>query len=172
MWFIRSKSLWRWYINVIIVSLHIIHCCFYLKHNVSEAGFCLRLQIKHTPLGPIDRDSPYLRTGWWIMSRNVIFILMYRSHKLLHLIVYLSKRPHGKKKSVLHKFRWSLFLGAFFSRFFEFLNFQLRSLNCFVFVPVFFVSILRASFLSLFPSLIVLSQLVTAHRQMAGSWLP
>jgi hypothetical protein len=48
------------------------HCpwsCFYLKHssvytriskhNVSETGVCLRLQVKPTQLGPIDRASPY-----------------------------------------------------------------------------------------------------------------
>jgi hypothetical protein len=43
--------------------------CLYLKHspvyfskqNVPETGFCLRLQVKPTQLGPIDRGSPYLR---------------------------------------------------------------------------------------------------------------
>jgi hypothetical protein len=30
------------------------------KHNVSETGFYLRLQVKPTQLGPIDRASPYL----------------------------------------------------------------------------------------------------------------
>jgi hypothetical protein len=41
-------------INTTVVFLDIIHClvlfkrpsCFYLKHNVSETGFCLRLQVK------------------------------------------------------------------------------------------------------------------------------
>jgi hypothetical protein len=32
------------------------------KYNVSETGFCLRLQVEPTQLGPIDRASPYLRT--------------------------------------------------------------------------------------------------------------
>jgi hypothetical protein len=32
------------------------------KHNISETGFCLSLQVKPTQLGPIDRASPYLRT--------------------------------------------------------------------------------------------------------------
>jgi hypothetical protein len=32
------------------------------KHNVSETGFCLRLQVKPTQLGPIDRASPYFQT--------------------------------------------------------------------------------------------------------------
>jgi hypothetical protein len=34
-------------INTIIVFLDIIHIpLFYLKYNVSETGFCLRLQVK------------------------------------------------------------------------------------------------------------------------------
>jgi hypothetical protein len=45
------------------MSLDIIHRPIYItKHNVSETGFCLRLQVKSTQLGPIDRVSPYLRT--------------------------------------------------------------------------------------------------------------
>jgi hypothetical protein len=35
---------------------------YFSKHNVSETGFCLRLQVKPTQLGPIDRANPYLRT--------------------------------------------------------------------------------------------------------------
>jgi hypothetical protein len=40
--------------------------CLYLQchHNVSKTEFCLRLQVKPTQLGPIDRASPYLRTIW------------------------------------------------------------------------------------------------------------
>jgi hypothetical protein len=34
---------------------------FIEKHNISETGFCLRLQVKPTKLGPIDTVSPYLR---------------------------------------------------------------------------------------------------------------
>jgi hypothetical protein len=34
---------------------------YFSKHNVSETGFCPRLQVKPTQLGPIDRASPYLR---------------------------------------------------------------------------------------------------------------
>jgi hypothetical protein len=30
---------------------------FYLKQNVSETGFCLRLQVKPTQLGLIERDN-------------------------------------------------------------------------------------------------------------------
>jgi hypothetical protein len=32
------------------------------RHNVSETGFCVPLQVEPTHLGPIDRASPYLRT--------------------------------------------------------------------------------------------------------------
>jgi hypothetical protein len=28
---------------------------FYLNHNVSETGFCLRHHVDHTHLGPMDR---------------------------------------------------------------------------------------------------------------------
>jgi hypothetical protein len=36
---------------------------YFSKHKVSETEFCLRLQVKPIQLGPIDRASPYLRTG-------------------------------------------------------------------------------------------------------------
>jgi hypothetical protein len=35
--------------------------CLYLKHNVYDIGFCLRLQVKPNQLGPIDRASSFLR---------------------------------------------------------------------------------------------------------------
>jgi hypothetical protein len=53
-----SVGLWRWYINVTITFLDSIHRpVFYLKHDVSEIGFCLRLQVEPTELGQIDRAS-------------------------------------------------------------------------------------------------------------------
>jgi uncharacterized membrane protein YkgB len=30
-------------------------------HSIPETGFCLRLQVEPTQLGPVDRASPYLR---------------------------------------------------------------------------------------------------------------
>jgi hypothetical protein len=44
--------------------LYIIHCPRFLieTHNISEIGFCLRLQVGPTQLSPIDKASPYLRT--------------------------------------------------------------------------------------------------------------
>jgi hypothetical protein len=35
---------------------------YFSKHNVSETGFCLRLQVKPTQLGPVDRATHYLCT--------------------------------------------------------------------------------------------------------------
>jgi hypothetical protein len=56
-------SLWRCYINITIEILNIIHRpVFYLKHSVSEAGFCPRFQVEPTKLGKTDRDSLCLRT--------------------------------------------------------------------------------------------------------------
>jgi hypothetical protein len=53
-----SIGLWRWYINITITIVDIIHrLVFYLKHVASETGFCLRLQVR-----PVDRDSFCLRT--------------------------------------------------------------------------------------------------------------
>jgi hypothetical protein len=53
--------------NTNIMFLDIIHRpdfiwnqrpVYFSKHNVSETGFCVCLQIKPTQLGPIDRASP------------------------------------------------------------------------------------------------------------------
>jgi hypothetical protein len=41
------------FLDTIIEFLDIIHRpAFYLKHNVSETGFCLRLQVKAYSVGP------------------------------------------------------------------------------------------------------------------------
>jgi hypothetical protein len=71
---VENTILFKYYI-----SGHYPSSCFYLKHrpvyiskhNVSEAGFCLGLQIKPTQVGPIDRASPCLRkeSGLW----NAVF---------------------------------------------------------------------------------------------------
>jgi hypothetical protein len=70
----QHKTLYKYY-----VSGHYPSSCLYqkhppvyiTKHNVSETGFCLCLQVK---------------TGWWIMSRNIMFVLMYHRHRLLDFI--------------------------------------------------------------------------------------
>jgi hypothetical protein len=54
---ILSIGLWRWYINITIAILDIIHRpVFYLKHDVSESGFWI-LQVEPTQMGPIGRVS-------------------------------------------------------------------------------------------------------------------
>jgi hypothetical protein len=46
------------YITLTINILDIIHgSVLYLKHNVSETGFCLLLQVEPSQLSPIDRAS-------------------------------------------------------------------------------------------------------------------
>jgi hypothetical protein len=47
-----------------IIILHIVYRpVFYLKHDVSETWFCLRLEMVWTQLSPIGRDSLSLRTS-------------------------------------------------------------------------------------------------------------
>jgi hypothetical protein len=46
----------------IVLSLSKNRPVYFSKHNVSDTGICLRLQVKPTQLGPINRASPYLRT--------------------------------------------------------------------------------------------------------------
>jgi hypothetical protein len=52
------------------VSGHYPSPRFYVKHNVSETEFCLRLQVEPTQLVPIDRSSLYLRTPTPTLTRN------------------------------------------------------------------------------------------------------
>jgi hypothetical protein len=52
-----------WYINIAIAILEISHySVFYLKHNISVTGFCLRIQVEPTQLDTVDRTSPCLWT--------------------------------------------------------------------------------------------------------------
>jgi hypothetical protein len=59
----------------IVLSLSKNTVLFISEHKVSETGFCLRLQVKPTQLGQIDRASPYLRTPvpaprWGILAKH------------------------------------------------------------------------------------------------------
>jgi hypothetical protein len=52
-----SMGLWRWYINITITILNIMHRpVFYLKDEISGTEFCLRLQVESTQLDPVDRS--------------------------------------------------------------------------------------------------------------------
>jgi hypothetical protein len=54
MYWIRSTGLLQLDINAAITILDIIHrFIIYLKHNVSETGFCLRLEAERTQLVPV-----------------------------------------------------------------------------------------------------------------------
>jgi hypothetical protein len=80
-------------IIVKILCFWTLSFCFYLKHNVSDTGLYLRLQVKPIQLDPTEtlcfkmktRQCFRKKTGWWIVSRNITFILIYHRHKLLHL---------------------------------------------------------------------------------------
>jgi hypothetical protein len=57
----------------IVLPLSKNHPVYFSKHNVSETGFCLRLQVKPTQLGPIDRASPclvYIRWNLMVIIRD------------------------------------------------------------------------------------------------------
>jgi hypothetical protein len=60
------------YINIITAILDIIHLpVFYLKGNISETEFRLRLQVALNALSPIDRPGPETGTtsvGWTQLS--------------------------------------------------------------------------------------------------------
>jgi hypothetical protein len=77
-----AQLLCFWTLSIVLSLSKKHRPVYFSKHNVSETGFCLRLQVKPTQLGPIDRASPYLQ----IMSINIIVVLMYHRHKLLDLI--------------------------------------------------------------------------------------
>jgi hypothetical protein len=54
---------------IVSKNLDIIHLpVFHSKQDVLETVFCLRLQVKPTQLGPIDRASPSFRSGDRIQS--------------------------------------------------------------------------------------------------------
>jgi hypothetical protein len=54
------------------------------KHNVSEAGFCLHLQVKPTQLGPIHRASPYLQTPVPVRVRVRVTLRLTVSQSVAH----------------------------------------------------------------------------------------
>jgi hypothetical protein len=58
----RLRTVFTWHrIGINIMFLDIICRLVYIsKYDVSETGFCLRLQVNPNQMGPIDRASPYL----------------------------------------------------------------------------------------------------------------
>jgi hypothetical protein len=76
---------------IAITNLNIIsHPVFYLKYNISETGFCLRLKVERTQ-NPLSETPCFKqKTGRWIMSRIVIVMLIYHRHKPIDSINLLS----------------------------------------------------------------------------------
>jgi hypothetical protein len=81
---------WRWYINIIITILDIIHRpVFYLKHNVWETGFCPCLQVEPNQTGTIDRGGLCLRMRDGTMDNDQncdSYINMYQRQRSMDLI--------------------------------------------------------------------------------------
>jgi hypothetical protein len=66
------QTLCFWTLSIVL-SLSKNAVLFILQNNVSEPGFFLRLQVKPTQLGPIDRARFYLKTEAESSLRNVVF---------------------------------------------------------------------------------------------------
>jgi hypothetical protein len=82
-----------------IMFLDIIHRPVYItKHNVSETGFCLRLQIKLTQLGPINRASPHLWYWYRCSSLKVKLCLLPVS---CWFLAWLIPRPWWWRRNVI-----------------------------------------------------------------------
>jgi hypothetical protein len=47
--------------QIITITFWAVSIALSLKHDVSDTGFCLRLQVDPTPVGPTERVSPCLR---------------------------------------------------------------------------------------------------------------
>jgi hypothetical protein len=92
-----SIGLW-WcysYINITVTILGIIQCpVFYLKYSVSETGFCLRLQVKSTRLGPMDRASLSLRSVYIRLAMYFSYLssLAYQTDRLYTYVFHWSKQ--------------------------------------------------------------------------------
>jgi hypothetical protein len=90
---IRSISLWRRRINIRVnIILSVIHRpVFYLKHDVSETGFCLRLQVIRTQLSPFDVYRYHLRTETESSHRNVVLYMKDRKMDNAQIIIAMAR---------------------------------------------------------------------------------
>jgi hypothetical protein len=59
-------------LSTIVVFLDIIHRLSFDLKNLLETGVCLRLQMEHTQLGPLDRNRSMATV-----------VLMYHRHRVL-----------------------------------------------------------------------------------------
>jgi hypothetical protein len=75
----------------IVLSLSKNRPVYFSKHNVSETGFCLRLQAKPTQLGQVDTASPCLRRPDRIKDKDNICTKVplsqtFTSYSLIHVL--------------------------------------------------------------------------------------
>jgi hypothetical protein len=84
---LKVQILCCWTLSIVLSLSKNTVLYIFLKHNVSETGFCLHLQVKPTQLGPMNRASPYL----WKNKQEVFldkhrmmdsFIRLFTFHKI------------------------------------------------------------------------------------------
>jgi hypothetical protein len=74
-----------------VAFLDIFHPPVLIENNVSKVGFCLRRQVKPAQLGPINRDTPYLRTPAPTQTKHSTNHL----RELRQNIENIKKNPHS-----------------------------------------------------------------------------
>jgi hypothetical protein len=81
------KGLWRWYINITITILDIVHRpVFYLNDDILEIGFFLRFQMESTQLDPIHRGSLCLSTPYAIFANLEIWVIDVRKEACAEVV--------------------------------------------------------------------------------------
>jgi hypothetical protein len=73
------------------VSEHYPSSCLFFKTQRFRDWILSPSSGKTYSFGPVDRASPYLRSGRWIMSRCIIFLLMCHRRKRLDLLKQISE---------------------------------------------------------------------------------
>jgi hypothetical protein len=117
---LRSRSLWQWYISTNIMFLDVIHhpffswkhhLVYFSKHDVSETGFCFRLQVKPTQLVPIDRASPYFMVETSIISLNH-WLFLYLISKVSSCKIFQPWNKFSMQRLQIHSKFQEIFLGG------------------------------------------------------------
>jgi hypothetical protein len=103
-----SIGSWRWHIDIIITILDIIHRpVFYLKHNVSDTGLCLRLQVEHTQLSQIDGISlccPEIGTSSIYSAQlSKLHLKMETESSLRNVVLQIKDRTMDTAQNSLYK---------------------------------------------------------------------
>jgi hypothetical protein len=87
------------YHNLDIIRSHV----FDLKHNVSETGFCLRLQVEHTQLGPVsgERETRCIHYGTLYNERFKVLEVVSTKVIILRVVTELLFYHEHRSNSLL-----------------------------------------------------------------------